>query len=173
MYQTGISGKRAAVGKSSPAMHFDRYWRSLPLFFILMTATHKNKTIASLLAFLLGALGAHRFYLGHARDRWAWLHLASLPAALLIAVLAPQANWFYKILPLIVSGLAGCLEALVLGLAPDDRWDAAHNADSSRRSASHWPLALLLVATAMAGATILIATIARLFDLLYTGGAYG
>jgi hypothetical protein len=29
------------------------------------------------------------------------------------------------------------------------------------------------VATMLVGATTLIATIARLFDLLYTGGAYG
>jgi hypothetical protein len=32
---------------------------------------------------------------------------------------------------------------------------------------------LLLVATLMVGATTLIGTIARLFDLLYTGGSFG
>ena len=138
-----------------------------------MTESHKNKTLASLLAFALGALGAHRFYLGGGKDRWGWLHAASVPACLLIALAAPQANWFYQILPLIASALAGFLAALVLGLTPDERWDATHNRASARRSESQWPLALLLVATMMAGAVVLIATIARLFDLIYTGGAYG
>ncbi|HAT29478.1 MAG TPA: hypothetical protein DCW29_01090 [Janthinobacterium sp.] len=138
-----------------------------------MAVSHKNKTFATLLAFLLGALGAQRLYLGGVRDRWLWLHLAALPACLLVAALAPGADWFYKALPLVVSSLVGFLEALVLGLTPDEKWDGAHNAASAKRSASNWPLALLLVATLMLGAGTLIATIARLFDLLYTGGAYG
>jgi hypothetical protein len=32
---------------------------------------------------------------------------------------------------------------------------------------------LLVVLTMLVGTTVLIATISRLFDLLYTGGAYG
>lgn len=138
-----------------------------------MAVSHKNKTFASLLAFLLGALGAHRLYLRGARDRWAWLHLAALPASLLLRALAPGADWFYQALPLTVSALVAFLEALVLGLTPDEKWDAAHNAGSARQSASNWPLALLLVATLMVGAGALIFVIARLFDLLYTGGIYG
>lgn len=138
-----------------------------------MAVSHKNKTFASFLAFLLGSLGVHRLYLRGARDPWAWIHLAAVPASLLIVALMPDADWFYKALPLVVSGLVGFLEALVLGLMPDEKWDAAHNAGSGKQSASNWPLALLLVATLMLGAGTLIATIARLFDLLYTGGAYG
>ncbi|MEC5162939.1 TM2 domain-containing membrane protein YozV [Janthinobacterium sp. CG_23.3] len=138
-----------------------------------MAVSHKNKTFASLLAFLLGALGAHRLYLRGARDRWLWLHLAALPASLLVYTLAPAADWFYQALPLIVSTLVAFLESLVLGLTPDEKWDAARNAGSGKRSASNWPLALLLVATLMVGAGSLIFAIARLFDLLYTGGAYG
>lgn len=138
-----------------------------------MTTRHKDKTLASLLAFLLGAAGAHRFYLGGARDRWGWGRLAALPAGLLPLLLAPHTQRFYLLLPLLLSALAGCLEALLLGLTPDARWDAAHNSGSGRRSDAAWPLALLLVAAAMAGAVGLIAAIARLSDLLYTGGAYG
>lgn len=139
----------------------------------LPVTTHKNKTLATLLAFVLGGLGAHRAYLRGTRDTWLWLHLASLPAAATIALLAPGANGFYQLLPLIVSMLAGFLEALVLGLMSDEKWDGLYNAGSGRQSASNWPLALLLVATLMVGAGGLIATISRLFDLLYTGGAYG
>lgn len=134
---------------------------------------HKNKTLATLAAFLLGALGAHRFYLGGARDRWAWLHLACLPAAAAVALLFPGADWFYKSLPVVMSGLAGFLEALVLGLTSDEQWDARRNPGTGRASRSSWPLALLLVLTLALGAGMLIATMSRLFDLLYTGGAYG
>jgi len=138
-----------------------------------MTARHKSKTTATLLAFLFGGLGLQRLYLRGWRDPWLWLHLAALPAAWLVATLAPQADGFYKLLPIMLSGLAGFLEALVLGLMPDDKWDARYNAASGRLSDTGWPLAVVLVATLMLGAGVLIATMARLFDLLYTGGAYG
>ena len=82
----------------------------------ILQQSHKNKAFTSLLAFLLGTVGAHRFYLHGARDRWGWLHLAALPAAMLLHQLFPEADWFYQILPLTVSALAGFLEALVLGL---------------------------------------------------------
>ncbi|MBV8125014.1 MAG: NINE protein [Paucibacter sp.] len=134
---------------------------------------HKNKTLATLLAFLTGGLGLHRLYLRGAKDTGLWLHLAALPASAIVALAAPGADPFYKLLPLIVSILVGFLEALVLGLTPDEKWDAARNGASSRASASSWSLAVLLVATLMLGAGSLIATISRLFDLLYTGGAYG
>jgi TM2 domain-containing membrane protein YozV len=112
---------------------------------------HKNKTLATLLAFILGGLGAHRFYLHGKKDRWAWVHVALFP----------------------LSVYAGFIEALVLGLTPDDKWDAEYNAASGQQSDSGWPLAVLLVLTLGVGAVAVIATIARTFDLLYTGGAYG
>lgn len=134
---------------------------------------HKNKTLATALAFLLGGLGAHRFYLKSSVDRIGLLHLCSIPAAGLVYGLGRAPNPFYVLLPLILSCIAGFIEALVIGLTPDERWDARYNAGSGRTSRSRWPLALILVLTMLVGATMLIATIARLFDLLYTGGAYG
>lgn len=138
-----------------------------------MAAPHKNKTFATLLAFLLGGAGLHRYYLRGLRDMGGWLHTASIACVGIVMALAPQADIYFKLLPLILSMLAGFLEALVLGLTPDDKWDARYNPGSGRQSAARWPLALILVATMMVGATGLIATISRLFDLLYTGGAYG
>ena len=139
----------------------------------ILQQSHKNKAFTTLLAFLLGGLGAHRFYLHGIKDAWGWLHLAALPATLLLRQLFPEADWFYQILPLTLSALLGFLEALVLGLMPDDKWDARYNAGTGRQSDTGWPLAVELVATLMLGAGELIATMARLFDLLYTGGAYG
>ncbi|NHZ41209.1 NINE protein [Massilia aquatica] len=138
-----------------------------------MSTSHKNKTFATFLAVILGALGAHRFYLRGSLDKLGLLHMASLPVAGLVYGLAPDANWFYQILPLVVSGLAGFIEALVIGLMPDEKFDAAFNPASGRQSASTWILALLLVCTMLVAASMGIATLARLNDLLYTGGSYG
>jgi hypothetical protein len=135
--------------------------------------SHKNKTVAAFLALVTGWAGAHRVYLRGARDKWALLHFASVPACALLMLMAPQANIFYQLLPMIVSFLAGLLEGLVIGLMADEKFDARYNPASGGRSDSNWPLALILVASVMVGATGLIATISRLFDLLYTGGAYG
>jgi hypothetical protein len=137
---------------------------------------HKNKTLATALAFLFGGLGIHRFYLKRGADRLGVLHLCSLPAAGLVYGLGRGPNPFWVLLPLFISCIVGFVEALVIGLTPDDQWDAKHNPapnSAGRASRSNWVLALLLVLTLLVGATALIATIARLFDLAYTGGAYG
>jgi hypothetical protein len=134
---------------------------------------HKNKTVATTLAFLLGALGVHRFYLKSATDRLGLLHVCSIPIAGMVYGVGRGPNPYYVLLPIIVSAIVGFIEALVIGLTPDDKWDARYNAGSGRQSESHWILALVLVLTMLVGATVVIAAIARLFDLLYTGGAYG
>lgn len=118
-----------------------------------MTTVHKNKTLATFLAAVLGGLGAHRFYLYGKQDKLAWLHVLFLPTTLSI--------------------FAGFIAALVIGLTPDEKWDARHNPDSSRESDSGWTVILIVIATFGVGTTLLIAAIARTFDLLYTGGAYG
>lgn len=140
---------------------------------VLHHTPHKNKTFATLLAFLVGGLGLQRLYLRGPRDPWLWLHLAALPGAAAVSAAWPDADGFYKLLPIMVSGLAGFLEALVLGLMSDEKWDARFNPGSGKQSDTHWPLAVVLVASMMVGAGSLIATISRLFDLLYTGGSYG
>ncbi|WP_229414587.1 TM2 domain-containing protein [Zemynaea arenosa] len=134
---------------------------------------HRNKTLATFLGLFLGSLGAHRFYLRSPVDRLGLLHLMSVPVCGLILGLAPHVDPFYKLLPLLISGIAAFLETLVIGLTSDEKFDAAYNAGSARQSDSSWPLALLLVLTLAVGATTVIATLSRLFDLLYTGGAYG
>lgn len=138
-----------------------------------MSRPHKNKTFATFLALLLGGLGAHRFYLRGSVDKPGLLHVMSIPISGLIYGLAPDANWFFKALPIVLSYIAGFIEALAIGLTPDEKFDAAFNAGSGKANTSNWVLAVLLVATMMVGAVATIGTIARVFDLLYTGGAYG
>lgn len=138
-----------------------------------MASAHKNKTLATLLAAILGGFGMHRFYLHGARDPWAWLHLATVPVSLAAIAFGADRPVMFLAGLFVVSMLAGVVEALVIGLIPDDKWDALYNRDSGRKSESGWPLAVLLVLTVGTGAIALIFTIARSFDLLFTGGAYG
>lgn len=164
-----IFGKKAAGrGKMNDTACFpDNGWHEF------MASMHKNKTLTTWTALLAGAAGVHRIYLRGPGDRLALAHFAGVMGTLAMLVAAPQANVFWKLLPLIVSAIAGCIEALVIGLMPDEKFDARYNAGTGRASDSGWLLALGLVVTLMAGATLVIATMARLFDLLYTGGAYG
>jgi len=137
-----------------------------------MAAAHKNKTVATLLALLLGGFGIHRFYLKPGADRIGLLHLCCLPVmGILYGAVKPHP--FYMVLPLLVSYIAGFVEALVIGLTPDEKWDARYNQHSGRQSRSNWVLVLLLVVTMLVATTVLIGTIARLSDVMYTGGAYG
>lgn len=139
---------------------------------IAMAATHKNKTFTTLLALLLGGFGIHRFYLKSGADRFGLLHLCCLPiTGILYGAVKPHA--FYIVLPLLVSFIVGFVEALVIGLTPDEKWDAKHNPHSGRTSQSNWMLVLLLVFTMLVAAIVLIGTMARLSDVMYTGGAYG
>ena len=137
-----------------------------------MAAAHKNKTVATLLALLLGGFGIHRFYLKPGADRIGLLHLCCLPVmGILYGAVKPHP--FYMVLPLLVSYIAGFVEALVIGLTPDEKWDAQYNTHSGQQSHSNWVLVLLLVVTMLVATTVLIGTIARLSDVMYTGGAYG
>ncbi len=134
---------------------------------------HKNKTLATLIAAVLGGIGLHRFYLYGMRDRFGWLHILSVPLSLALTAARPDAPQLFTALPLVLSVLCACLEALVIGLTPDDKWDLKHNPASGRQSESHWILAVIIVLTVGLGAMGLIALLARSFDLLFTGGAFG
>ena len=79
-----------------------------------MPNSHKNKTLATLLATLFGGIGLHRFYLHGKKDIWAWVHILCFPFSI----------------------FAGFIAALVFGLTPDEKWDAQHNAHSGRTSAA-------------------------------------
>ncbi|MCU6435591.1 NINE protein [Undibacterium sp. Jales W-56] len=138
-----------------------------------MKTTHKNKTLATLLAATLGSAGLHRFYLTGKQDIWGWLHFSTLPLSWLLGHFFFGLPLLVTAGPFILSFLIAMLEALVLGLTADEKWDLKYNAQSGQASESSWPLALILVLSLGVGAFALIATIARAFDLLYTGGSFG
>ncbi len=135
--------------------------------------THKNKTMATLLALLLGSVGVHRFYLHGITDRWGWLHAVSLPLSAMLLLSNPELPLLVNTLPLVISLLTAIIETFVLGLMPDEKWDARYNPASGITSDSRWPIALMMVVNLFCGATLLLAVLARGFDLMLTGGAYG
>jgi hypothetical protein len=138
-----------------------------------MSTPHKIKTLATFLAAFFGGVGAHRFYLYGIRDRLGWAHLVTLPISLLAMAIWPEQQRLFTGSLFFVSILAGMIETLVLGLIPDEKWDARYNSLSGKQSDSGWTVVLLLVFSLTVGATGIIAGMARTFDLLYTGGAYG
>ena len=138
-----------------------------------MPTPHRIKTLATFLAAFLGGIGAHRFYLQGFRDRFGWLHVATLPISLLAMAIWPEQPKLFTGGLFVVSILAGMLQALVIGLTPDEKWDPRYNSLSGKQSDSGWTVILLVVFSLTVGATGVIAAMARTFDLLYTGGAFG
>jgi hypothetical protein len=136
---------------------------------------HKHKTFATLLASVAGSTGVHRFYLYGKHDRWAWLYLGFLSvyaawiayATFTSQIASSVLAWFP--LPVLVA----FVEALVLGLTPDDKWDTRHNRSSLQQSNSGWPLVLVLVLTLAIGFVTMVSCLARATDLMYTGGSFG
>jgi TM2 domain-containing membrane protein YozV len=122
------------------------------------------KSLAALLAFLFGAFGVHRLYLG--RPRW-WLPLAV--TALMLPLLIGVRNWYQTpaFFVLMVPVVAGFIEALVLALMPDEKFDRCFNAESGRRNDSGWGAVLVAIATLLIGATVLMTAIVLLFQTIF------
>ena len=139
----------------------------------LTPVAHKNKTLATFLALLLGFAGVHRFYLHGLSDRWGWLHALSLPLTAALLSANPELPLLMNTVPLVLSMLTASVETFVLGLMADEKWDARYNPASGRTSDSRWPVALMMVLNLFYGATLLLTVLARAFDLMLTGGAYG
>ncbi|HET9977139.1 MAG TPA: hypothetical protein VFQ20_06875 [Burkholderiaceae bacterium] len=125
---------------------------------------HRSKTLATWLALVGGAVGAHRLYLHGLGDRLAWLHpwptLAGLYGVQRVQSLGQDDRLAWVLLPLLGLMLAqAALAAIVFGLTPDARWDARWNPGRAS-SPSGWGAVLGVVAALAIGATALMATIA-------------
>jgi TM2 domain-containing membrane protein YozV len=129
-----------------------------------VTAPFRHKALAALLAFLFGALGLERLYLGE--RRW-WLPLAV--TAMMLPLLIGVRNWYQSpaFFVAMIPVIAGFIHALVLALTPDERFDARFNAGGPRRNASGWDAVLVAIVTLLVGATILMTTIVLLFQTYF------
>lgn len=114
----------------------------------------RHKTIAALLAFLLGWAGAHWWYLGRPR---AWAPLAFTMVIVGVAALRPvpffSQLWYYLIL---IPLAAGFVEALVLSLMADTRFDARYNPGHAEQSRNGWGAVLIAIATLFIGMTVIM-----------------
>lgn len=126
--------------------------------------TFRHKALAALLAFVAGALGAHRIYLG--QKLW-WLPLAV--SLTMLPLLFGVRNWYQSpaFFVLMIPVVAGFIEALAIALMPDAKFDARFNADCERRNRSGWDAVLVAIATLMVGATVLLTTLALLFQTYF------
>jgi hypothetical protein len=124
----------------------------------------RHKALAALLAAVTGALGLNRVYLG---QRLWWLPLGVTLGAL--PMLIGVRNWYQTpaFFIAMVPVVAGFLQALVLALMPDEKFDARFNRGSERRNRSGWAAVLVAIGSLAAGAIVLMSTIALLFQTYF------
>jgi hypothetical protein len=127
-------------------------------------AAPKSRAVATWLALVGGSLGLHRFYLHGRHDVWAWLH----PWPTLVGA---YGFWRMRqfgvddargslLVPLLGVMLAATmLQAIVYGLASDERWAARHGAASAALPRGGLTYAAVIVALAV-GTSVAVATIA-------------
>lgn len=132
----------------------------------------KSKTRAALAAFVLGSLGAHRFYLYGPRDALAYLHIAATALGVvgvqwLVATQRTSVAGWWLSVPGAISLLAAFLTAIVYGLRPDDKWDAHFNPHGDRRSHSGWGVVFVVILSLFIGAMLLMGALALAFQTYF------
>lgn len=137
-------------------------------------ARFRSKTLTAALAFFVGSLGAHRFYLYGPRDVYGWAHLIGMllgiPGVLLL-VASGRTSAFGWVLAFAgaVSLLAAFLAAIVYGLRPDAKWDAQFNPRAQQSSRSGWAVIFVVIFSLLIGATLLMAGLAISFQTYFEG----
>lgn len=131
-----------------------------------MTAArdYRSKTVATWLALLGGAVGLHAWYLHGRRPRPEWLlpplALAGLAGVVRMRNLGVDDQVSWLLIPLLGIALSvGMLAAIVIGLTPDEKWNARY-AGSGREHQTGWPAILAVIAALMIGGGVLMATVA-------------
>jgi hypothetical protein len=127
-------------------------------------SAYRSKTLATWLALLGGAVGAHRFYLHGLADIRAWLHLPPTVLGLWgvqrVQQLGQDDRLSWLLLPLLGLMISlAALAAIVYGLTPDEAWNAKRNPGLAPR-ATAWGPVLGVIAALIIGATALMATVA-------------
>ncbi len=132
----------------------------------------KNKTLAAWLAFTLGPLGMHRFYLHGLGDILGWL--LPIPTALglygiqRVDQLGQDDPLSWVLIPLLGFTIAACaLTAIVYGLMTPEKWNAKFNAALAPEAApgqTHWLTIGAIVFALLVGATSLMSSIVFSFQ---------
>ncbi|MDE1926516.1 MAG: hypothetical protein KGL43_15055 [Burkholderiales bacterium] len=125
---------------------------------------YRSKALVTWIALLLGALGIHRVVLYGWRDKLAWLHpwpsLIGLYGVLRMRALGQDDRLSWILIPLLGLMLSqAALCAIVYGLTPDAKWDAAHNPGQPGRE-TRWAPVLGVIASLVVLGMVLLGTIA-------------
>jgi TM2 domain-containing membrane protein YozV len=124
-----------------------------------------SKVKVGLLAALFGCVGAHWWYLGRPR---AWMVTAIGLVLIAASALAPvwweNPAFFLLYIPI----LAGFIEAIVLCLMSDARFDARYNPGLVRTRPSGWGPVLVAIFTLLIGTVLLMIGIAVIVVYVWT-----
>ncbi|MGA2551766.1 MAG: NINE protein [Burkholderiaceae bacterium] len=140
----------------------------------------KNKTLATVLAALLGTFGAHRFYLNGSKGWLPWVYPAYffLVFALALHYLAQLhsdlgSDFISFLHPALLAAFlptaVACGEALYFALTPDAKWDACWNADAGRASHSGAFVIVVAILTLALGATGILSILAITVQAYFEG----
>ncbi len=128
-------------------------------------ARFRNKTTVGLLAALFGCVGAHWWYLGR---RQAWL--VSVTGVALMIASAFSDIWYENpaFFLLFIPILDGFIEAIVLCLMSDVRFDGFYNPGLVREHPSGWGAILIAIFTLLIGTVALMFGIAMIVIYVWT-----
>lgn len=131
----------------------------------MVAAVHRNKVVAAWLASLLGVFSLHWWYLGR---RHAWLMTTSAVLLLILAQFYPV--WWDSppFLLLLLPISAGIIEALVLALMADHKFDARYNPHSGIQTKTGWNAVIAAIVTTFLGGTVILFGIAMVVLHVYT-----
>ncbi|PHY07400.1 MAG: hypothetical protein CK528_03845 [Alcaligenaceae bacterium] len=128
-------------------------------------ARFRHKTTVGLLAALFGCVGAHWWYLGR---RQAWLVSATGVALMIASAFADV--WYENpaFFLLFIPILDGFIEAIVLCLMSDARFDGFYNPGLVRERPSGWGAILIAIFTLLIGTVALMFGIAMIVIYVWT-----
>jgi hypothetical protein len=117
---------------------------------------HKHKFWAAVLAFFLGGLGLHRYYLA-SRSWWIYPVWLITGMALFTTVGTKATTWIlvFALAPVWV----GFVEAMAFGVLADEKWDAKFNAQSAQRSHNGWNCVFVAIAALLIGTSAFMTTV--------------
>jgi TM2 domain-containing membrane protein YozV len=130
----------------------------------MSAAAPRSKAIATWLALVFGTLGAHRFYLHGRRDVIGWLSpiptLIGLAGVVRMDNLGQDDTTSWALIPILGLMIAqAMLSAIVIGLTPDERWNARYR-NGQPDAGSGWIPVFGVIVALLLGGTALMGTIA-------------
>ena len=126
--------------------------------------SYKSKTLATWIALIGGSFGLHCFYLYGLKDRWGWLFIAPTLVGLYgvqrMRELGADDHVAWVLIPFLgLTLVSAMLTGLVLGLTPDEQWNARFN-PSGPQHRTGWLTVIGVVLSLVIGAAVLMATLA-------------